>query len=506
MPYREYNFDGLVGPTHNYAGLGTGNLASMASKHHVSSPKAAALEGLAKMKLLAEMGVPQAILPPQRRPHVGYLRARYGSNPAHPPTAEAAAIASNADWITDRPAAAEVADLLRKARENGEAGRRDLAIASSASSMWAANAATVSPSPDTADGRLHITPANLVSQPHRALEAAERWRVLAYMFGDMMRFDVHPPLPRELPDEGAANHTRFCITHAAEAFQLFVYGREDSGAIAEHYVRSRSGEGADVAHSSPLAQVGAATTRFMPRQLRETSRQVAMRHELLLVPNCYFLRQRPEAIDAGVFHNDVISVGNENVLLVHELAYASCDELTINGQDEILKWIADEANTVVDVLPSHLLSIRNDELPLPDAVKSYLFNSQLVTLPGGSGGGMALIYPAECDEVPTAKAAIERILREDNPVERAVRVDVRQSMKNGGGPACLRLRVVLSDQERAAVRGNVFWTPELHETLVDWVNRHYRDTLTPQDLADVRLYEESMAALDELAEILALPI
>ena len=465
MAHREYNFDGLVGPTHNYAGLGTGNLASMASKHHVSSPKSAALEGLAKMKLLAEMGVPQAVLPPQRRPHVGYLRLRYGSNPSAP---ETAAPRAPIDWIADRPAVVEVAALLRKAAKNGDEGRRDLAIASSASSMWSANAATVSPSPDTADARLHLTPANLVSQPHRALEAAERYRVLRYIFASTERFTVHEPLGEHLPDEGAANHTRLCSAHSAPGMEIFNYGRSSYDDM----------EG----------------RRFRPRQLEDASVALAQIHGA--GPGVQFLlvKQNPAAIDGGVFHNDVISVGNGNMLLVHELAW-----------DPQWQWSEVFCNLFPTVIghPFYCVQITKTGLPLADAVRSYLFNSQLVTLPDGS---MALVYPAECDEVPTAKAAVARILREDNPVEQAVRVDVRQSMKNGGGPACLRLRVVLSDEERAVVRGNVFWTPSLHETLVDWVNRHYRDALAPQDLADVRLYEESMAALDELGEILQLPI
>lgn len=498
MPFREYNFDGLVGPTHNYAGLGTGNLASMASKHHVSSPKAAALEGLAKMKLLAEMGVPQAILPPQRRPHMGYLWRRYtGRNAGVPPapdgahsrqdacvtseqpTPEAAAIAAPVDWISDRPKIAKVAALLRGAAENGEEGRRDLAIASSASAMWAANAATVSPSPDTADGRLHITPANLASQPHRALEAAERYAVLATIFGDMRRFDVHPPLPRELPDEGAANHTRFCSAFGTAGTEVFTYGRRSEA------MENSSGE------------------RFRPRQSEEASNAVIDQHG---VPweTAVTVRQTPAMIDAGVFHNDVIAVGNQRILLIASGAWHGYDRKGIEHEQ---RFCIDEIRNALafasDERTLHVIEFAPSELSLADAVRSYLFNSQLVTLPDGS---MALIHPAECDEVPTARAAIERILREDNPIEHAVRVDVRQSMKNGGGPACLRLRVVLSDEERRAVRGNVFWTPQLHETLIDWVNRHYRDTLTPQDLADVRLYEESMAALDELAEIMQLPI
>ncbi|MEM7806718.1 MAG: N-succinylarginine dihydrolase [Planctomycetota bacterium] len=455
MTYREYNFDGLVGPTHNYAGLGSGNLASMASKDHVSSPKAAALEGLAKMKLLAELGVPQAVLPPQRRPHLGYLRScGYGSEPA---------------------------ELLENAAKAGDEGRRNLAIASSASAMWAANAATVSPSPDTADGRCHFTIANLASQRHRALESLERLTVFEHLFGDERYFKVHPPLPANLPDEGAANHTRFCEDYADAAVPLFVFGRDTS---ANH----RS-----------------ADLNFRPRQLLDASRAVVDQHELDQEIVLY-RQQHPDAIIAGVFHNDVISVANQNVLLVHERAWQ-------NHPGDVAGMLDPAVPSSVAYVHNHCISggagelyvvlLNEQELRLADAVRSYLFNSQLVTLPTGD---MALIYPAECDEVPAAKAAIERILREDNPVTQAIRVDVRQSMKNGGGPACLRLRVVLSDEERAAVRGNVFWTPELHETLVDWVNRHYRDHLTPAALADVRLYHESEAALDELREVLQLQV
>ena len=336
--------------------------------------------------------------------------------------------------------------------------------------MWAANAATVSPSPDTADGRCHFTIANLASQRHRALESLERLTIFQHLFGDERYFKVHEPLPSTLPDEGAANHTRLARWHHDVGIEMFVYGR--------------SGD-----EPRPA--------RFIPRQHLNASYAVADRHGL--DESCtLFIEQSKTAIDAGVFHNDVICVGNDDVLMVHELAFQDVKAI------ERIRRTAVSQVSALDV-PGHLIVLMEEELPLGDAVRSYLFNSQLVTLPEGNGS-MALIYPVECDEVPTAKAAIERILREDNPIEKAVRVDVRQSMKNGGGPACLRLRVVLSDEEKNAVRGNVFWTPRLHETLVDWVNRHYRDTLTPRDLADVRLYEESEVALDELGEILALPV
>ncbi len=435
MTYREYNFDGIVGPTHNFAGLGSGNLASMASKDHVSHPKAAALEGLAKMKQLAELGVPQAVLPPQRRPHLGYLRScGYGSEPF---------------------------ELLKNAQS------RDLAIASSAAAMWAANAATVSPSPDTADGRCHFTIANLASQRHRALESLERLTVFEHLFGDERYFKVHPPLPATLPDEGAANHTRLCNAHASAGLEIFTYGRTSYDDLSGR--------------------------RFKPRQLEASSVKIVGLHAASQAAQFLLVKQSPEASEAGAFHNDVIAVGNGPVLLMHEAAW-----------DAMWPWDEVFANLFPDAVSGFTrITVTDEELPLADAVQSYLFNSQLVTLPDDT---MALVYPAECDVVPTAKAAIERILREDNPITQAIRVDVRQSMKNGGGPACLRLRVVLSDDERAAVRGNVFWTPQLHETLIDWVSRHYRGSLLPAELADVRLYEESEAALDELREILDVPM
>ena len=440
--YQEWNFDGLVGPTHNYAGLGSGNLASQASRSQTSRPRDAALEGLAKMKKVAELGVPQAILPPQRRPHLGYLRScGYGDTPA---------------------------ELLKNAADNREAGARDLAIASSASAMWAANAATVSPSPDTRDGRCHFTIANLVSNRHRALESYERLRVFQHLFADEKHFAVHPPLPATMPDEGAANHTRLARFYHEVGLEIFVYGRQ-------------------------LGQTRVG--KFPPRQLLEASQQIAEQHGLSF-SNTLFIEQSDAARDAGVFHNDVISVGNEYALLTHELAFRDPSAL-----DQI-REAAQQRVSVLD-LPQHVMVVSEEELPTDDAVRTYLFNSQLLSLPEG---GMALIYPAECDESEAAKAVINRLLRENSPIDKAMVAGVRQSMKDGGGPACRRLRVLLSDAEKQAVRGNVFWTPELHETLTRWVERHYREQLTPDDLGDVALYEESEAALDELRDILDLPV
>src|SRR5690349_2574420 len=128
---RELQFDGLVGPTHHYAGLSPGNLASQAHAGEASNPRAAALEGLTKMRRVRELGIVQAVLPPQPRPSVALLR-RLGF--------------TGTDVAVLSRALAEAPDLLH--------------AASSASSMWAANAATVVPASDSADGKTHFVPAN----------------------------------------------------------------------------------------------------------------------------------------------------------------------------------------------------------------------------------------------------------------------------------------------------------------------------------------------------------
>jgi succinylarginine dihydrolase len=437
MPAQEVNFDALVGPTHHYAGLAWGNLASQKFKHSVSSPKRAALEGLAKMKQLADLGVVQAVLPPHDRPDIATLR-RLGF---HGSPSEMLASAAEHDPVV-------------------------LAACSSASAMWAANAATVSPSADTGDGRLHCTIANLVSQFHRSLEPPTTGAVLRTLFADESKFAVHEPLPAtsQWSDEGAANDTRLCARFDAPGIEIFVYGRDDRA-------------GAPI----PL--------RFPVRQSLAASEAIARLHQLA-PDRTLFVQQNPSAIDAGVFHNDVICVGNQNVLLYHESAFAAGEAERI--ADAFLRLTGESL---------HMFCVTETELPLATAVQTYLFNSQLITL---ANDRMLLVAPSECETNAAARALIDRLIAEQNPIDSAIYVDVRQSMQNGGGPACLRLRVVLTEAQRAAINGRVFLDDELYMELTSWITRHYRDELCGADLADVSLLHESRKALDELTRILRL--
>jgi succinylarginine dihydrolase len=137
-----------------------------------------------------------------------------------------------------------------------------------------------------------------------------------------------------------------------------------------------------------------------------------------------------------------------------------------------------------------------------DAVHSYLFNSQLICPPDGS---MWLVAAHECEENPRVWAALQRLVRDaSNPIAGVKVFDLRQSMRNGGGPACLRLRVVLDEAQRAAVNPAAWMSDALYTRLAAWARRHYRDRLVLADLADPALLQESRSALDELTQILGL--
>jgi len=354
MALREINFDGIVGPSHNYAGLSFGNLASTRNAGQASQPRAAALQGVDKMRANLALGLVQGIFVPQARPDRKWLEALGTTFEQCEPTLAAAAM--------------------------------------SASAMWAANAATVSPAPDTADGRTHLTVANLRTMPHRSHEWPGTLAQLQLAFGDRTHFAVHDPIPPAFGDEGAANHMRLTPKHGERGLELFVYG------------------------------VTGGT--FPARQHLQASKAIARLHGLDPA-STLFVEQSEEAIAAGAFHNDVVAVANENVLFAHELAFA--DRAGLVGFCE-------------SRLPGfELVEVPAAEVPIGDAITSYLFNAQLVTPPDGE---MTLIVPTEARETPTVWSWIERHIAGNGPIRRVEVVDVRQSMANGGGPACLRLRVV----------------------------------------------------------------
>ena len=434
MAQREWNFDGLVGPTHNYAGLSPGNLASQTHEGNVSNPREAALQGLEKMRFIAGLGVGQAVLPPHLRPSLRTLRA-LGYR--------------GSDEQVLASVRAEDEFLLR--------------MCSSAAAMWTANAATCAPSSDTGDGRMHLTVANLQAMFHRVLEGETTHAVLRAIFSDERRFAVHAPLPGggHFADEGAANHIRLSVVDRS-AMHLFAWGRSTWRPV----------KGPD---------------RFPARQTCEASHALARLHQLH--PDaCLFPQQSPAGIDGGAFHTDVLAVGNDSFLMLHEEAFVAVEPLLQTLRNRLgdgFRWV--------------MASTR--ELALSEAVVGYPFNSQVLTLPDGT---MCIVAPVESWQRPKPRAFLERVVAEDNSVTQVHYLDVRQSMNNGGGPACLRQRIRLTDEERASVKARVFLDAALGAELEAWIRKHYRDRLAVRDLADPALARESMTALDELTQILRL--
>ncbi|WP_443691880.1 N-succinylarginine dihydrolase [Pseudomonas sp.] len=439
MKSYEVNFDGLVGPTHNYGGLSYGNVASQSNSQQFSNPREAALQGLAKMKALMEMGFTQGVLAPQERPDVAALRSLGFSG-------------SDAQVI--QQAAKDAMPLL---------------VAScSASSMWVANAATVSPSADTADGRVHFTAANLNCKYHRSIEHPTTTRVLKAMFADQQHFAHHAALPAvaQFGDEGAANHTRFCHDYGQAGVEFFVFGRS---AFDTHY---------------PAPQ------KYPARQTLEASQAVARLHGLS-EDGVVFAQQNPAVIDQGVFHNDVIAVGNGELLFYHEDAFLNTEHMLAELHDKLGRRGG----------RFRAICVPRAEVAVEDAVRSYLFNSQLLSRADGS---MLLIVPEECRGNERVWQYLQRLIADDGPITEVKVFDLKQSMQNGGGPACLRLRVALNETELAAVNPGVIMTAPLYDTLTQWVEKHYRDRMSETDLTDPGLLLECRAALDELTKILKL--
>ena len=412
MSLVEINFDGIVGPSHNYAGLSLGNIASASHKGDASFPRAAALQGIAKMRGNMERGLAQGFLLPLPRPNYGLLRDL------------------GADGNLDGPL---------------------LAAAWSASSMWTANAATVSPAPDTDDGLCHLTPANLVTMLHRGQEWRDTKRQLDLAFADPRHFKVHDAVPASFGDEGAANHMRFCEGHGSPGVEVFVWGRQGG--------------------------------KFPARQHEQASRAVARLHRLDRSA-CVFIEQNPEAIAAGAFHNDVVAVANERVLFAHARAFA----------DQQGAYAAIRA-----AFPAlEVVEVPEDAVSLEEAIRTYLFNAQLVTLPSGE---MALVVPSECQESPSVRSWCEKMLASNGPIRQVIPVDVRQSMANGGGPACLRLRVV-ADPATVDAR---FLLDEAKATRIEAVVAEmWPERIEPSEIGSETLAERVMDAREALLGVLAL--
>ena len=403
MALVEINFDGIIGPSHNYAGLSLGNLASSNNAGAPAYPKAAALQGIEKMRANLRLGLAQGFFMPLDRP--------------------------NKNWLAG----------LSTDMQSAEPHIR--AAAFSASAMWAANAATVSPAPDTHDGKCHLSAANLITMAHRSHEWPGTFAQLQLAFADQRHFAVHGPVPAPFGDEGAANFMRLCPSHGDAGIEIFVYGK--------------------------------AGGPFPARQHVEASKAIARTHRLDPT-RTLFVQQSETAIAAGAFHNDVVAVANERVLFTHEQAFEHPEQTYAD-----IKRLMPAAEIVI---------VPADRVSLADAIQSYLFNAQLVTLPGG---GMALILPSEAQENARVWGWLTQMVEGNGPIRKLVPVDVRQSMANGGGPACLRLRVVA---DPSTVDPRFIADEAKLDRIAGVVSAVWPDTIKPDELGDTALEDQVRTA------------
>ena len=283
--------------------------------------------------------------------------------------------------------------------------------------------------------------------PHRSHEWRQTLYQLQIAFADAAHFAIHPPVPPAFGDEGAANHMRLSAAHGERGLEIFVYG-VSGGA-------------------------------FPARQHIEASKAVARLHGLA-AERTIFVQQSEEAIAAGAFHNDVVAVANERVLFAHELAFADKQPL-IDA-------------CAVQIPGFEYVEVGAGDVPLEDAVKSYLFNAQLVSPPDGE---MTLIVPSEARETPSVWQWLERHLAGNGPIRRVEVVNVRQSMANGGGPACLRLRVVA---DPATVDPRFLMDDAKLDAVAEVVRRHWPDEIAHDELQRPTLIAEVTRARDALLQ------
>lgn len=421
----EIQIDRLVGPTHHFGGLGVGNLASAQHAGDVSNPKAAALQGLLKMKWVADRGVPQFILPPQPRPDIELL-LQLGFRDASQGYHEAPAVFS---------------------------------AAMSCSAMWTANAATVSPAVDSVSNVATASVANLNASLHRSIEPAQTEIDLTNLLQSTVQ--VQPAIPggAAMRDEGAANHMRLGLGDGP-GLHLFVYG-DDLPLPAKHW----------------------------PRQTRFACQAIARRHQLIR-ENTFLLKQHPIAIDAGAFHNDVVAMSHGNVWIHHEFAYH--DDGTI---EEI-------ENRSRQMLGKDLIRIEvpESELPMDQAVQSYLFNSQIIAAVSPDAAPV-VICPIQVQQNSAANSLIRSWI-DDGIFSEVYFVDLGQSMAGGGGPACLRLRVPMLRVDVDQVRSTSRLTDSKYQQLCEIIEDGYPDKITLAELTDPGLIHQAGQATDRLREAL----
>ncbi len=340
------------------------------------------------------------------------------------------------------------ADVLKRSADESP---RLLSAAMSCSAMWTANAATVSAAVDNAGGKLTLSVANLVGSVHRAIEPQQTLADLRRCFP---KARVVPAIAggAALRDEGAANHMRLGSQENRPGLHVFVYGDRQ-----------------------PEPNV------YWPRQTLECCRAIARIHRLP-PENTFYLKQNPAAIDAGAFHNDVVATSHHDMLIFHERAFLDAEETLVSIRRRYRMLYNRKLKTI---------AVTENELSLQRAIATYLFNSQIVDSP--DPGSPVIICPTQVEDDEDAESVLMR-WKKQGIVGRYQFAELGQSMSGGGGPACLRLRVPVTERELSDTSTQSRWSQRRHDQLRQLIEKQYPDSLTLSDLANSDFVQQTQHA------------
>ena len=309
---------------------------------------------------------------------------------------------------------------------------------------------------DNIDNAIHITVANLNSMMHRSIEPKFTYKMLKRILNKKVNINKSLLNLPNIGDEGAANHIRIAERHNVPGYQIFVYSSEN------------------ISHAKTIERQSLIGSKLIARKNCVEDQRV------------FYLQQSNRAIRYGSFHNDIVSTANENIFIYHEEAFESTQELKV--------ILAKLKKLVPNFKP---IKILNSEIDLQTIVSSYLLNSQLISLPSG---GMMFLLPSEVKQYPNCMQWLEKISAEEE-IKKIKFIDVKQSMRNGGGPACLRLRMIFNENEISSVNKNFLLDDNKIDLLTNLIENKYRDRLQPDDLLDPNLADESLEILDALTKI-----
>jgi len=114
---------------------------------------------------------------------------------------------------------------------------------------------------------------------------------------------------------------------------------------------------------------------------------------------------------------------------------------------------------------------------------------------------MTLVVPSECQDNQPVWNWLQQMLAGNGPIRHVKVVDVRQSMANGGGPACLRLRVVA---DPATVDPRFMLDDAKAEAMEKVVAEFWPEQINPADIGSESLAATIRTARAQMLDLLGL--